>query len=467
MAVSSPSAPALLDLPLEVLTGVCEQLDFRDLIRVAATCKRFRHGDGGLETLELPTKSPVVTALREHAFPGGVGIPSTRPVGWLESWIAYLARSARQRRCREALPIAAGNEHTLFVDAAGRLLACGKGAAVGHGDEAVRHFYPTPVTALAGIRVRSVAAGPEHRLALGWDRRVYSWGLNFCGELGRRDDRPSPALVDGLEGVRGIAVSEKRSLAVTSSGAVFHWGAPLRSRAKDALQPVIVRGFGGVLVRHVSSGFQVAFAIGRDGELFSWGCSMVGLLGHGDTRHQSSPKRVEALRGVRVCCVSVGLWHALALAEDGLVYAWGWNRERALLGNPHVEGEPLSKPVEALRGVRVGGIAAGCQHSYAVSDTGELWAWGVESKFDSSRDHGEQVNCPLPKPIESLRGIKVDAVAACDHTLALVDDGSVYGWGDMMAGARGALGLGASASNAGVPVSTPQRVPELRVACGL
>jgi hypothetical protein len=92
MSVSSPTAAALLDLPLEVLIDVCEQLDFRDLIRVAETCKRFPYGDGGLETAELPTKSPVAAALREHAFPGGVGIPSTRRLGCSESWVAYLAR---------------------------------------------------------------------------------------------------------------------------------------------------------------------------------------------------------------------------------------------------------------------------------------------------------------------------------------------------------------------------------------
>jgi hypothetical protein len=55
---------ALLDLPLEVLTCVCQQLDLRDLVRIAETCTRFRHGDGGLATAELPTKSPVVTAAR-------------------------------------------------------------------------------------------------------------------------------------------------------------------------------------------------------------------------------------------------------------------------------------------------------------------------------------------------------------------------------------------------------------------
>jgi hypothetical protein len=67
LAGSLPDETALLDLPLELLTGVCQQLGFRDLLRVSETCKRFRHCEGGLETVELPTKSPVVTALRRHA----------------------------------------------------------------------------------------------------------------------------------------------------------------------------------------------------------------------------------------------------------------------------------------------------------------------------------------------------------------------------------------------------------------
>jgi hypothetical protein len=66
----------LCELPLEMLTHVCEHLDLKDLIRVSATCKRFRYG--GLETLELPTESPVVAVLCKHAFPRPELIPSVR-----------------------------------------------------------------------------------------------------------------------------------------------------------------------------------------------------------------------------------------------------------------------------------------------------------------------------------------------------------------------------------------------------
>jgi hypothetical protein len=154
------------DLPLELSSAVCLQLDLRDLVRFAAVCRRFRYCDGGLETLELPTESPVVAVLREHAFPGGEMVPSTHPTGCSESWVAYLARCARQRRCLEAPPIAAGAMHSLFVDAAGRLLTCGTGPAAGHGDAHDIDFEPAPVAAMVAIRVRSVAAGLEHSLAL-------------------------------------------------------------------------------------------------------------------------------------------------------------------------------------------------------------------------------------------------------------------------------------------------------------
>jgi hypothetical protein len=247
---------ALLELPLEVLTDVCLELQLFDLVRVAATCKRFRHGEGGQETAELPSKSPVVTPLRKLAFPGGELIPSTRPLGCSESWVAYLARCVRQRRCREASPIAAGYEHNLLVDSACRLLACGKGAAVGHGDVTTSFFVPTPVAALAGVRVRSVAAAPRHSLALGWDGRVYSWGENRYGQLGHggTSDRPSPAPVEGLESVCSIAAGGSHSLAVTQSGILFQWGQSfLDGAAESTLRPMIVEGFGGVSVRRVGA----------------------------------------------------------------------------------------------------------------------------------------------------------------------------------------------------------------------
>jgi alpha-tubulin suppressor-like RCC1 family protein len=139
--------------------------------------------------------------------------------------------------------------------------------------------------------------------------------------------------------------------------------------------------------------------VDEDGQVVWWGgvfdtegeCKSV-FLGHGDTEDQPSPTRVEVLRGVRMSSVAVGMYHALALSEDGTVYAWGENYHRAVLGNPRVEIEWLPKPVEALRGVRMSSIAAAGIRSYAVADTGELWVWGMDKSGDVPLGHGEQRN---------------------------------------------------------------------------
>jgi alpha-tubulin suppressor-like RCC1 family protein len=211
---------------------------------------------------------------------------------------------------------------------------------------------------MTDVRVRSVAAGLEHSLALGWDGRVYAWGKNEFGQLGQGDrlTKPAPTLVAGLAGVCVIAATFDHSLAVTQSGAVFGWGRGLLQLPSDefdvvggSLRPVLDEGFGGVRVRRVCAGMFVAAAIGEAGELFSWGLGVQRRLGHGDSENQPSPKRVEALRGVWVSSIALGHGHALALTEDGLVYAWGTNERRTVLGNPDVECELLPKPVEALR----------------------------------------------------------------------------------------------------------------------
>jgi hypothetical protein len=197
VTINDPSLCSnVLDLPLDLLTAICLQLDLFNLVRVSATCKLFRNGDGALET-ELPTTSPVALALRMLAFPGGMLTPSARPTEPAfryapqpyepsterpESWIAYLARCVRQRRCREAPPFTAGERYHLFVDKAGELLTCGKNFSFGPGAADSSPDQPM-VAAMEMMKVRCVASGSRHNLALSWDGLVYCWGLSPNGTL--------------------------------------------------------------------------------------------------------------------------------------------------------------------------------------------------------------------------------------------------------------------------------------------
>jgi alpha-tubulin suppressor-like RCC1 family protein len=76
--------------------------------------------------------------------------------------------------------------------------------------------------------VIAVAAGDTHTIAVTSDKRVWTWGDNTFGELGRSTGTstydPSPAPVTNLANVVAIAGGVGFTLAVTSNGQAYAWG---------------------------------------------------------------------------------------------------------------------------------------------------------------------------------------------------------------------------------------------------
>ena len=58
--------------------------------------------------------------------------------------------------------------------------------------------------------------------------------------------------------------------------------------------------------------------------MLTWGAGSYGNLGHGDNTDQPKPKLVDALVGKRCSSVACGSKHTLALSNSGDVYAWGY-----------------------------------------------------------------------------------------------------------------------------------------------
>lgn len=50
-------------------------------------------------------------------------------------------------------------------------------------------------------------------------------------------------------------------------------------------------------------------------------------LGHGSDSHVRRPQKIVALRGVRITEIAAGSLHCIALSDRGDVYAWGDNDE--------------------------------------------------------------------------------------------------------------------------------------------
>ena len=108
-----------------------------------------------------------------------------------------------------------------------------------------------------------------------------------------------------------------------------------------------------------------------------------------------------------------GGWRHSLVVVKGQLWAWGRN-DHGQLG--------LSNALNQLRPVKVPSsknfvaIAAGHEHSLALSDDGTLWTWGHNANGQLGIGNtNEQVN-----PVQVAVGKKLVAIAAgADHSLAL------------------------------------------------
>ncbi|XP_058836150.1 probable E3 ubiquitin-protein ligase HERC2 isoform X2 [Topomyia yanbarensis] len=293
--------------------------------------------------------------------------------------------------------IAGGSKSLFIVSQDGKLYACGEGTngrlGLGHNNNVPT---PRPVPILNQYVVKKVAvhSGGKHAMALTLDGKVFSWGEGEDGKLGHgnRMTLEKPKLIESLrtKRIRDIACGSSHSAAITSSG-----------------------------------------------ELYTWGLGEYGRLGHGDNCTQLKPKHVTALQGHRVVQVACGSRDAqtLCMTEEGLVFSWG-DGDFGKLGRGGSEGCSVPHQVERLNGVGVLQIECGAQFSLALTKSGEVWTWG---KGDYYRlGHGTDQHVRKPTPIQGLRGKKVIHVAVgALHCLAVTDNGQVFAWGDNDHGQQG------------------------------
>ncbi|WRT68651.1 uncharacterized protein IL334_005630 [Kwoniella shivajii] len=149
--------------------------------------------------------------------------------------------------------------------------------------------------------------------------------------------------------------------------------------------------------------------------------------------------------------VACGGMHTLAIDEAGRVRSWGIN-DNAALGRqtnnvpdpnnpesniPNEDLETVPLVVESLEkeGFRAVKVAAGDSVSVAISDKGDLRAWGSFRSnegvlgFDGVVGHPTFQFTPISLPV--FNKIKIsDVSCGTDHVLALTTTGHVYVWGN-------------------------------------
>ncbi len=176
-------------------------------------------------------------------------------------------------------------------------------------------------------RVKAIADGERHGLALRDDGTVWAWGVDTHGQLGGGGDSLIPVKVPGLPPIKAIAASSYTSFALDETGRVWSWGHSLVLGRPGDTTPARIEGLSGV--KAISAGNYTAFALMDDATVKAWGDNWYGRVGvyRGD---DIAPATIPGLNDVVE--VNGAEFHGMALTRSGAVYAWGRNEGKALNG---------------------------------------------------------------------------------------------------------------------------------------
>jgi len=226
--------------------------------------------------------------------------------------------------------------------------------------------YLTGVAAIASSAHGTSSSGGSSFARLN-DGSVWAWGFNGFGKLGidkdMRDYEGWPYEVcpvrvlgpDGagcLSGVKSIAPGYAHVLALLNDGSVLAWGGNWFGQlgngngVVNSPVPIYVKGPGGegnlTDVAAIVSGDNFALALKNDGTVWAWGVNGFGQLGNGDYDCEYFPAQVKGADGVGfltgVKLISAGGYHSLAVKNDGTLWAWGYN-EYGQLGTGSYDNE--------------------------------------------------------------------------------------------------------------------------------
>eukprot|EP00268_Persea_americana_P066002 TRINITY_DN8903_c0_g1_i3.p1 TRINITY_DN8903_c0_g1~~TRINITY_DN8903_c0_g1_i3.p1 ORF type:complete len:194 (+),score=46.61 TRINITY_DN8903_c0_g1_i3:214-795(+) len=160
--------------------------------------------------------------------------------------------------------------------------------------------------------------------------------------------------------------------------------------------------------------------------------------------------------------VAAGAEHTAAITEDGDLYGWGWGRY-GNLGLGDRSDRLVPEKVSAVDGQKMVSVACGWRHTISVSSSGSLYTYGW-SKY-GQLGHGDFEDHLIPHQLEALRNNFVTQISGgWRHTMAFTSDGSLYGWGWNK---FGQIGIGDSDDRCSpVQVKFPQDQKVVQISCG-
>ncbi|CAH2254500.1 jg25682 [Pararge aegeria aegeria] len=270
--------------------------------------------------------------------------------------------------------------------------------------------------------------------------------------------------------IQCVEAGEFHTLYLTNMGHLYSCGSNevgqlgRHTEYNGGKSPALVETFKGCTLSAVACGLQHSMALDEWGQPFSWGSDSMGQLGSNLGSHaQDKPKIIKNLATKNVIQVDCGSYHSVALSNNGDLYAWGANTYGQCGLGTKSNKEATPQPITSLLGIPIALIACGSNHTFVISKSGAVFGWGKNSHGQLGLQDRE--NRCYPTHLKTLRNVKVCHITCGeDFTAFLTLDGGVFTCG---AGEYGQTGHGNTKDEL-----VPRKVLELmgstvtQVACG-
>ncbi|XP_055083473.1 alsin isoform X1 [Periophthalmus magnuspinnatus] len=172
-------------------------------------------------------------------------------------------------------------------------------------------------------------------------------------------------------------------------------------------------------------------------EVWSWGQGQHGQLGHGEQQDRSKPQCIKSLTNKEVVRIAAGAQHSVALTAQCQVYSWGSNTSGQL---GHME-QPSTIPrlAKLSEGIRVWDISAGDSHTLLLADgdciqpilyySGQQVSEGPEESLETQERERARPYTQQPVLLPFCMNLGyVSSVCAGGQRCAAVSDQKVMGY---------------------------------------
>lgn len=287
-------------------------------------------------------------------------------------------------------------------------------------------------------KIVQVSTKGDFNIALTQSGQVYTWGSNYCGQLGNGETGPCEE--------KGYATPDVSKYVNVPTNITSQFGLPA-----------------GRQIVFVKAGWRQAFAIDNENNLYSWGANYSSQLGLGVTGGSVSKPTVvnfDSIGGINGQIIDLATdSHTLVLTDTGHVYIWGYNYYGQLGNGDSGLTADSNRPIDItdrFNGEKIIQVEASSNGSIALTEGGEIYAWGENTygnlgfgealqEYDSiwssymyllSSDARQPT---IPTKVD-MPGHISQLAAGFSKTLAITDNGQVYIWGNNSDGQLGIAG---------------------------